>query len=369
MKPITTLSPCGTSLLTNGAANEIRTLVFRYANAASPEGVPAPDRAVLINRLAEVRAAVDRFDSAAAARGSAELNGLLRLLGPRGFNERDVHYVLATDTWLGTQTAQMAAGWIAGQGGNVHVQRIPGLQTAELTDFEDALAALTRWAFETLGGYRAAGYEVIFNLTGGFKSIQGFLQALAGHVADQSVYIFESGQELLRVPSLPHDPGAVVESHLDLFRRLDRDGDLPAEELAPLPTLLLVSLDDRGALSAWGEMVWGSARDRIWAREILAPVGPLLRLGDGLLDELNSRLRLQPDRLVQINRQFLALEKSLKKGKPYPTSLGFKQVRGGAQGASDWECYAWSDKDAKRLYGHFEKGGVFVIDKFGAKLR
>jgi hypothetical protein len=42
------------------------------------------------------------------------------------------------------------------------------------------------------------------------------------------------------------------------------------------------------------------------------------------------------------------------KGKPHPQATH--------------ECDAWSDKDAKRLYGHFEATETFIIDSLSSHL-
>jgi len=56
---------------------------------------------------------------------------------------------------------------------------------------------------DNLIGYKRNGYRVIFNLTGGFKSVQGFLQSIASLYADEAVYVFETASELLRAPRMP----------------------------------------------------------------------------------------------------------------------------------------------------------------------
>ncbi|MBK8043622.1 MAG: hypothetical protein IPK21_13770 [Haliscomenobacter sp.] len=67
----------------------------------------------------------------------------------------------------------------------------------------EAIKDLLKWCDETLPGYRTAGYEIIFNLTGGFKSLQGYLNTIGMFYADRIVYIFESGQEVIAIPKLP----------------------------------------------------------------------------------------------------------------------------------------------------------------------
>ena len=47
--------------------------------------------------------------------------------------------------------------------------------------------------------------------------------------------------------------------------------------------------------------------------------------------------------------------------------LDFKQIKGKAMSPSTHEIDAWSDKDAKRIFGHYE-GDAFVLDKLNKGL-
>jgi CRISPR/Cas system-associated protein Csm6 len=63
---------------------------------------------------------------------------------------------------------------------------------------------------------------VVFNLTGGFKSVQGFLQAISSFYADETIYIFQFSSELLQIPRLPIklDTQGIIDENLTIFRRL-----------------------------------------------------------------------------------------------------------------------------------------------------
>lgn len=125
--PNLVLSTCGTSLLTN-LAGEQRGLVIRHANATTPKEVPEPDRRILAGLIA---------------------------------------------------TAAAIARVIAAAGGLVEVKRIPDLRTDDQAAFRAAMAELVRLCAHEVRDFRAAGWRVVFNLTGGFRSVQGFMQVLA----------------------------------------------------------------------------------------------------------------------------------------------------------------------------------------------
>jgi hypothetical protein len=82
--------------------------------------------------------------------------------------------------------------------------------------------------------------RVTFNLVGGFKSLQGYMQTLGMLFADESVYVFEGERELLRIPRLPLDIDSscrkTMEENLLLFRRLSFASEgVSSTECAGLP--------------------------------------------------------------------------------------------------------------------------------------
>jgi len=167
------LSPCGTSLLTNAAAAEQRTLVSRYANEPGVAAIPASDRPVLEGLIRQVRDTLlaEGTDLAMATQMSAEINGIVKLYGEQFQPKRgDCHYLLSTDTWLGQETAALIADWLKKQGcPETYVYRQTDLQTRDMQAFQSALSDLIEWCETTVDGYRQQGFRVIFNLTGGMK--------------------------------------------------------------------------------------------------------------------------------------------------------------------------------------------------------
>lgn len=63
-----------------------------------------------------------------------------------------------------------------------------------------------------------------------------------------------------------------------------------------------------------------------------------------------------------INQRIDQLEKHLNDPSYNPRSLDFKSLKGKSMKPSTHEADAWSDQDAKRIFGHFERD-VFVLDK------
>ena len=263
------ISPCGTSLLTNATDKERRQLLIQTANCQEEELTPEQKREIDVH-LQERRQQLIEADLETVKQLSAELHGIIAYhngnLSAGKTGTPDQHFLLVTDTYQGKQVGDMVAQWL-----NLHqlqaqkVEEIPDLATGDREAFRWAMTELISWCDGTLSGYRKDGWHVVFNLTGGFKSVNGFLQAVGMFYAHESVYIFQSSSQLLRIPPR--------------------------------------CLDDHGS---------------------------------------NSEYNLK------------SLDFKPLKGKPFPDSTH--------------ECDAWSDQDAKRLYGHYESNGQFMIDRLGKHL-
>jgi putative CRISPR-associated protein (TIGR02619 family) len=362
------LSTCGTSLLTNARSDDERRLVNRHTNARTRAAVEqqSPEDVARIDAIIQqVRETMQRADANAAARLSAELNGLLSFYQGPSIPSGDQHVLLCTDTWLGEEAASIVADWLRAQGGRVEICRQRDLQTQDLESFQLALAEIVRWCEEVLPGYRQDRYRIVFNLTGGFKSVQGFMQTLALFYADETVYIFESQKSLLRIPRLPVRMAATdeIRVHLRVFRRLSRQLPVAADELRPLSETLLMRINGECALSPWGELRWQQAKREIYPERLYPSPSDRIRFGSRFEESVRA---LAPDRLRLVNERLDDVAAYLERG-DHRNRLDLKPLRGNPHPPSTHECDAWADQDARRIFGHYE-GAVFVLDKLDRAL-
>lgn len=261
------VSTCGTSLLTNLAGDmERRQTIIRHANAKHRDQIPEPDRSVLDTLIEQMQQALEEADGTQRARLSAELNGLQRYYDNR-LTGQDIHWLIATDTWLGEATAQAIGKVLSAHGHVVDVRRITDLRTTELSEFRIAMSELASLCAREVRGLRAGGMHTVFNLTGGFKSVQGFMQSLGMLYADESVYVFENAREMLSLPRLPIklESAVLVREHEWLFRRIAAGLPVSAKAVRTVPETLLLEIDGEIALSVWGEAVWAEAGDDLLA--------------------------------------------------------------------------------------------------------
>lgn len=359
------VSTCGTSIFTADASPETRKLLTDHANAKSASDI-APQALQIIQShvnlcLAEL-ATLTCITT--LCKRSAEINGLASFYGGQ-LSGKDHHILMATDTWLGEQAAQAIAGVLQGHGQSTEVKRVQDLRTDNLPAYRGALSELVQWAYTTLPEYRRNGYGVVFNLTGGFKAVQGFMQTLGMLHADECIYVYERSAELIRLPRLPikMQADSVVRDHLPSFRRMATGLAVALSAVHSVPEALLFVSESQAMLSEWGEMVWLGIKDEIYAAKLHSSPSAKLQWAAGFERSVQV---LEHKRIQAINAKVDDLARFLETGQSIK-SLDFKIIKGGAIQGSTHEIDAWSDGDAKRLYGHFEKD-VFVLDRLAQAL-
>ncbi|WP_072577006.1 putative CRISPR-associated protein, partial [Suttonella ornithocola] len=201
---------------------------------------------------------------------SAELNSLLtwQNSNPKLDHIPDIHILLATDTFLSNATANIIKAFLENQKETVILlDDNKDLKTSSLLAFRTALSELSRKLIEIITAYKAEGYEIHFNLTGGFKSLNGFLQAVGTLYADKVFYLFEGAQELLYIPKLPIELHAkeAVEKNLTAIRRLEQKLSITKEQQQQIPELFLFDIGDENVgLSEWGELIWNQYKNEIY---------------------------------------------------------------------------------------------------------
>jgi putative CRISPR-associated protein (TIGR02619 family) len=298
---------------------------------------------------------------------SAELNGLYglyqdQLTAGRG----DMHFLIATDTALGRQAADVIQTFLQEKGLKVDVYPPSGLSTATRRAFSNGIKALIHWCENTIPGYREAGYRVVFNLTGAFKSLQGYLNIVGMFYADEIVYIFETGQELLTIPRLPLqvDTEALRKHRVELA--LMAQGHVYGREQVAdiLDALLDIDQTDHATLSDWGALIWNRVRQDLLGDDLL----PFPRL------QFSDQFRRDFKRATATDRgalqECLAKVSSLLEDHQGDTSA-LKQDRG-----LQYDIYAGRIADDGRPIGHFRvsqsrrvsctaEGGILHLRKYG----
>lgn len=368
------LSPCGTSIFTNPAQPDMRTLLNTHANAVNPTDIPAADLERLQHYIQTAIANLQAQTSPQVlTRQSAELAALIAFYGGQlgSGASQDHHILLATDTWLSEQAAGAVRQVLQTHGYSTEVKRHKNLRTNDLEGFRTAASALVEWAYSTLPGYRDSGYRIVFNLTGGFKAVQGFLQTLGTIWANECVYLYERSNQLIRIPRLPITIQAdePIRRHLTTMRRLGAGLHVTPEAAQDLPELLWMPVDDDTTmLSEWGEIVWREVKHSIYSEQLHPSPSPLVVWDEGFASTVPSN---DPRRIAQINEKMDDLARYLESNRTHnPESLDFKKLQAGPKQGSTHEMDAWRDGSAKRIFGHFDpqNSSCFIVDRLDKAL-
>jgi putative CRISPR-associated protein (TIGR02619 family) len=350
------VSTCGMSLLTNGASANDRAWLTIIANEVEVD-------AARLTPVVEARRATLRTADEPTRRAmSAELNGIGAVLDR--YKPRQLfHLLVHTDTALGKATADLVQEALGNQTSLVSAS---GLRTNDLALFRAALADLTRQLDALVRSYREQCWFVVFNLTGGFKPLSGYLQTLAMISADRCVSLFE-GMPLMEIPRLPVRLAEIDElrEHAALFRRLAVGYTVRTDEAKRAPDSLLMEVDGEVTTSVLGDVAWARHRPTLFAEKLQPPLSTKVRVADAVQKVFAG---LEAAQKIQVNEAFDEFSAYVDHGRTLPKSRTFKKLQGDPVPGSTHELYAWSDGNAGRLFGHYEPSGVFVFDRLSGHL-
>lgn len=295
------LSTVGISVLLNVLDSSKETL-RQQLNKEANERQLADELAHKVDELVErAKALLREGDVQKNRRLSAELNGLYGIYqGNLSAGKSDMHYLVATDTAMGRKAADVICAFLRENGLNVDVYVPDDLSTADPSTFSRGMKDLIHWCENTIPGYRDAGYRVVFNLTAAFKSLQGYLNIMGMFYADEMVYIFETGSQLLSIPRLPLqvDIDALRESRMELAM-MGQGHIFPQDQVASMPDGLL-EIDDQGSatLSDWGELIWNRVRQELLGEDLLP--FPRLQYTDAFRKDFKDAARKERAELQEV---------------------------------------------------------------------
>lgn len=345
-KPLLLISTCGISLLTNILRQEKvngldQGTLTQLSNEVDVDKIPHSSQAPLTELLRTTHQQLLAMNTDEAAKASAEVNGLSRVDG--ALSKRALHYFISTDTYLGKQTAELVAAWLRDHEQNVHIETIKGLTTRNSKSFMDGAKNLLQFLTGIVSEYRQSHY-VIFNLTGGFKSLLGLMTTIGCFYADEVVYVFESGDDLIRIPRLPIKlDEQLFEVHATELLRMSVDDYISLEEAENIPLALLENVDEQHVgLSVWGTLIWEQFSTDLLSKE-LVPL-PYLQYESSFRKDFDN---LQKPDKIKLQKTLANVSCRLRE-----TNGSREALLGNRAGGIKYEQY--SGKNAN--YGHFRFG-------------
>jgi hypothetical protein len=297
------ISTVGTSLLTNQIQRETEPVWFKelsdHANLTLNQ---IPESVKIILEILKLRASEQLQESSLTQirRASAELNGIYGIYdNDISQGKQDLHYLIATDTAQGKITAEIVRDHLLSQGLSASMYTPSGLSTANTSAFSDGINQLIIWLREDIAKPYKDSYKIYFNLVGGFKSLQGYLNTLAMFYADAIAYIFEGANaELITIPRLPITiDKSEIQKHKVPLALMDAGAELKPNDYLNIPESLVYIVEQEMTLSTWGKLIWGECKEQFLSENLLDL--PQLEYGDTFREDYNKtkepfkRIKLQ----------------------------------------------------------------------------
>lgn len=266
------ISTVGTSMLSNLASKDEKSELFYNANCSEIDC--SENLKDLINKLEQKSSEMlHNIENEKLRRVSAELNGILGFYDSLSFsdNRDDLHFLITTDTFQGKKSGNILKNILDKKNISAQIVTPTNLTTKTKYNFDEGIKWLLKWCDEILIRYKVSGYEIIFNLTGSFKSLQGYMNTIAMFYADKIIYIFESPQsELIEIPKLPIELNTQNFSDFaDKLALASLGYNFKLDEISNLPELLFDRLDEEAFFSVWGELIWSKIKKEILANQLV----------------------------------------------------------------------------------------------------
>lgn len=366
--PTLFLTTCGTSLLTNNTDNkDNRAIVNKYSNEKDEADIPKDDFDCLSKTLETAQRCLEddlREQPKANRKTGAERTSLEASLKQYRSGNGDIHFLLHTDTYLGAQCAEMLRVYFEKRFNltGIQIHQMEKLNTKDEKSFRNGVRELAKWLTDTIPGYRGQNYQIIFNLSAGFKSLQGVLQMMGNFFADEIVYIFETSNDLIRIPRIPASLDKTLEDsfqkHLNTVRLLGiydvmntTDIFVDDRKFIRDSAIFFEEDGDMTSISPWGYLCWDNVKKDIYETKLLeSPIPNIVYSEQFKKDAANLSQQQYYDLNIRVDDFCVYLNDHNKNIR----RLNFKPIGEKKGFDSTHEFDAWADSPGYRVFLHKE---------------
>lgn len=222
---------------------------------------------------------------------SAELNAFYTYEEKyKSDKETDVHYLIHTDTITGELSAEYVKQMMIADGyRQVNLVKIDELNTKNTHQFNQGIKNLFHWLNLNLQKSDSK-IEIIFNLTGGFKSLQGYMNTAGMLYADKIIYIFETNADLVEIDKLPIALNKqTIKPYAKHFLLAEVMNTVEAKYLKQIIPIYKQVVDDLAELSPIGLLAWLEFKQEILNENLLS--FERLEYQSSFIDDFKSQKR------------------------------------------------------------------------------
>ena len=293
------ISTVGTSLLTNQidpkskSQSDWSSRLQDTANRTEKQIENGSDIDTIIKSLKQrAEKKLEKANTIEIKEASAELNGIYGLYDDQiEQGIPDMHLLITTDTAQGRVAAEIVESFLKTKGlTNISTYAPSGLSTASSYLFVEGMAKLIPWMQEIIKDYKNSRYTICFNLVGGFKALQGYLNTIGMFYADEIIYVFEGSNKRIKIPKLPIKVDvSEIEPYQVQLAMMDA-GEIPIswQEAQKVPKEWVYEIGQKIMLSAWGELLWDQCKEELLSKERPLPF-PKLEYHQTFLDDYKAK--------------------------------------------------------------------------------
>ncbi|WP_427156975.1 putative CRISPR-associated protein [Aliinostoc sp. HNIBRCY26] len=205
---------------------------------------------------------------------SAELNGIYSLYKDNIDNGKlDTHWLITTETYQGQKTAKIIKDFLHKQVNFIEIYTPDQLSTEDTANFKQGIDDLIDWLSKRYEESHKDGYSIYFNLVGGFKAIQGYMNTIGMFYADKIIYVFEGeSSKLITIPRLPITLDYErVKKHQVTLALLNAGASFSPKQMEKenIEEALITEIDGKITISNWGQLIWGQCKEKFLASDEL----------------------------------------------------------------------------------------------------
>lgn len=264
-------TPIGISLFTKLLRGQ-EPLLNQHSNDNEDE-IPGELKRQIANAERTIQLLFKQDNFSVLKLGYAELNSLLRFYGDNFDNRRrDEHFLVAIGTYIPKKAADKIKRFFNNYFEPVIIFCPPGLSTRSKEHFYSGIKELLKCCDEYIKQYKEYRYEIVFNLTDRFKSLQGHLNIIGMYNADMIIYIFETTEEIITIPRIPLLISDILFKNIaGLFLQFSQTNTgIERIQFKEIPEAMIEQYDnDKYILSDRGNLIWNNIKKDILANLLI----------------------------------------------------------------------------------------------------